>query len=63
MNNAERLRNELLQRFPTIESPRSVFVEDDPRRTRIVLHQAASQLNMMITTRIIGPDLIVWRMK
>lgn len=63
MNNAERLRNELLQRFPTIDSPRSVFVEDDPTRTRIVLHQAAAKLNMMITTRIIGNALIVWRMK
>jgi hypothetical protein len=63
MNNAERLRNELLQRFPTIDSPRSVFMEDDPTRTRIVLHQAAKQVGIMITTRIIGNALIVWRMK
>jgi hypothetical protein len=64
MSEIQRLRDELLQRFPTIEAPRSVFVETEPKRTQVVLHQAAAQLGMMITTRIIDDGaLTVWRIK
>jgi hypothetical protein len=63
MNETERLRNELQQRFPTIDSPRSVFVEPHPQRVRIVLHQIAAVWGWMITTRIIDGQLYVWRMK
>lgn len=63
MNETERLRNELKQRLPTIDSPRSVFVEANPQRARIVLHQIATNWGWMITTRIIDGALHVWRMK
>lgn len=63
MNNTERLRDELRQRLPTVDSPRSVFAETDPQRARIVLHQIATNWGWMITTRIIDGALYVWRMK
>lgn len=63
MNRTAQLRDELQQRFPTIAAPRSIFEETDPERARILLHQIATKLGWMITTRIIDGALHVWRMK
>lgn len=59
----ERLRNELKQRLPTVDSPRTVFEEPNPTQARVVLHQIATNWGWMITTRIIDGAIYVWRMK
>jgi hypothetical protein len=63
MNYALRMREELLLRFPATDSPKSIFVEPDPKKAQVILLQAARDMGMTISTRIIDGDLHVWRMK
>jgi hypothetical protein len=61
MTYVEHMTRELLQRFPREDSPPTVFTENDPVRTRMILHHAAPRAKMEIKTSIVNGQLTVWR--